>query len=63
MPIGGLIVALFVGWKLDRQMVYDELTNRGTLRSWTFSIYMFLIRWVAPLGITLIFLNELGLFK
>ncbi len=63
MPIGGIIVALFAGWKLDRKMVYDEITNHGTLHSWTFPIFMFLIKWVAPLAIGLIFFNELGFFK
>ncbi len=62
LPVGGFIIALFAGWKLDRQLVRDEVTNRGTLRSWIFPVYIFLIRWVAPLAIVLIFLNELGVF-
>ena len=62
LPVGGFIIALFAGWKLDRQLIRDEVTNRGTLRSWIFPVYIFLIRWVAPLAIVLIFLNELGVF-
>lgn len=62
LPLGGFIICLFTGWKLDRQLVRDEVTNHGTLRSRIFPVYLFLIRWVAPIAIILIFLNELGVF-
>ncbi|MBP5381147.1 MAG: sodium-dependent transporter [Bacteroidaceae bacterium] len=59
LPLGGIIIALFVGWKLSRKLVYDEVTNRNTLRIPLFRIYLFLIRWIAPLAIAVIFVNEL----
>ena len=59
LPLGGIIICLFVGWKLDRQLVYDEVTNRGALRIRFFRLYLFLVRWVAPIAIALIFINEL----
>ena len=62
LPVGGIIIALFTGWKLDRQMVRDEVTNHGTLNSRIFPVYIFILKWLAPLAISLIFLNELGLF-
>ena len=62
LPIGGIIISLFTGWKLDRHMVRDEVTNHGTLKAPLFGLYIFLLRWVAPLAIVLIFLNELGVF-
>lgn len=60
LPIGGIIISLFVGWKLDRRMVKAEVTNNGTLKVPLFKVYIFLLKWVAPLAIVLIFLNELG---
>jgi len=59
MPIGGILICLFTGWYLDRKLVENEVTNNGQLKVPFFRIYMFLIRWVAPLAITLIFINEL----
>ena len=62
LPLGGIIISLFVGWKLDRAAG----AGRGDQPRHPFAplpVYMFLIRWVAPLAIGLIFLNELGLFK
>ncbi|MCR4994343.1 MAG: sodium-dependent transporter [Bacteroidales bacterium] len=61
LPVGGFIIALFTGWKLDRQLVRDEVTNHGMLSSALFPVFMFLIRWAAPIAIVLIFLNELGI--
>ena len=59
MPIGGLLMTLFVGWHLDRRLVEHELTNGGTLSVRLMRPLLVLIRWVAPLGILVIFLNEI----
>ena len=59
LPLGGIIICLFVGWRLDRQLVYNEVTNNGTLRIRLFRLYIFLVRWVSPLAIAVIFINEL----
>lgn len=59
LPVGGIIIALFVGWKLDRQLVYDEVTNHCSVPFRAFPVYRFILRWLAPIAIGLIFLNEL----
>ena len=59
MPAGGLIICLFTGWYLDRKLVYNELTNGGTVLFRMFRVYVFLIRYVVPIAITIIFVNEL----
>lgn len=61
LPLGGIIICLFVGWRLNRQLVYNEVTNNGSLRIRLFRLYIFLVRWVAPLAISIIFINELFL--
>ncbi len=58
-PLGGVLIALFVGWYLDRQLVMDEITNHGKLSIPFVRLFLFLVRWVAPLVIALIFVNEL----
>ena len=59
MPAGGLIICLFTGWYLDRKLVYNELTNGGTVPFRLFRVYIFLIRYVVPIAIAFIFINEL----
>ena len=50
MLIGGQLVVIFVGWKLGRKVVFDELTNGGThpVPVWMLKAILFLIRFVAP---------------
>lgn len=62
MPIGGMLMCIFLGWVVDEKVLRAELTNNGTLRSPYYSTYRFIIRYIAPLCIMLIFANELGLF-
>lgn len=59
MPLGGLLMTFFVGWYLDRRIVVHQLTNGGKLRIPCLGFLLVLIRWIAPLGILVIFLNEL----
>ena len=59
LPLGGLLITLFVGWWLDRKLVQQQLTNGGSITVRTMKPLLFLIRWVVPIGIFLIFLNEL----
>ncbi len=60
LPLGGMLTCLFVGWYIPRQLVYDEFTNNGTLRSTFFSLYLFAVRYVCPICIALVFLHQLG---
>ncbi|MDO4757499.1 MAG: sodium-dependent transporter [Parabacteroides sp.] len=62
LPLGGILVCLFVGWYLKRSLSYDELTNYGLDKAPYFPVYMFLLKYVAPIAILLIFVNELGWF-
>ena len=63
LPLGGLLLALFVGWIVDRKIVDEQLTDFGERRiTLKYPIY-FCIRFVAPVCILLIFLFGLGLLK
>lgn len=59
MPIGALLISIFVGWIMPQREVRDQLTNWGTLPVRLYGVFRFLSRWVAPLGVLLIFINEL----
>ena len=61
LTVGGLLVVLFVGWKMPRADVFDELTNGGTKRRNVrlFNFFYFLIRYVAPVGVAVLILSNL----
>ena len=63
LPLGGLLVCLFVGWYLKRSVSYEELTNYGLDKAPYFPIYMFILKFIAPIAIVLIFVNELGILS
>lgn len=60
LPVAGMFVAIFVSWKLDQKKVREEVTNWGTLRAPYYPLLIFLLRYLTPIGILLVFVNELG---
>ncbi len=46
----GLLIVIFAGWKLGKQVVFEELTNEDQLHipAWLLNTLLFLIRYVAP---------------
>lgn len=61
MTIGGLLFVLFVGWKMRRSDVRDELTSEGLYKTngKLFGVLYFLIRYVAPVVIAIVFISNL----
>ena len=61
LTVGGLLVVLFVGWKMPKADVFDELTNGGTKRRNVrlFNFFYFLIRYIAPVGLLVLILSNL----
>lgn len=62
LPAGGFILAVFVGWIMDKKIVKKQLSNHGKLNVHTMKPIIFCIRYVAPIAIALIFLYVTGLF-
>jgi len=63
MPAGGMFIALFAAWKIKKSDLRDEISSGGKFKIGFFAVYLFLVRYIAPIGIILIFLNQLGLTK
>ena len=59
MPIGGLLIVLFVGWRMKKADVMDELTNGGRLKAGLRRAICFIIRWICPVAIAVIFVSQL----
>ena len=57
LPLGGLAMALFAGWMMSRSSTLAELRlGEGMIyRFWHFAV-----RYVAPLGVMLVFMHGLG---
>jgi NSS family neurotransmitter:Na+ symporter len=58
LPMGGFLVAVFVGWRMTERSVQSELQLRVR---WLYSLWYFLVRYVAPIAILVVFLRAVGL--
>ncbi len=61
LPLGGMLVSIFTGWYLNRKLVENEVTNDGSLKIPFFKLYIFLLKYIVPVFIAAVFINELGL--
>jgi NSS family neurotransmitter:Na+ symporter len=57
LPIGGLMVAIFTGWRLDKQISQEEF-NAGTTMHWLWRPWIFFVKWIAPIAIIAIILQQ-----
>ena len=57
MPIGALLMTIFLGWFFPKVEVKDELSNGGTLKVKAFGLYYFVLRFVAPLALLIIIIS------
>ena len=63
LPIGGFLIVIFVGWYLGKKKFYEEITNGGQKKMRIKVVILFIIKFVAPLAIAVIFIRGLGLFN
>lgn len=63
LPVGGLLISIFAGWVLDKKFYQNEISNGGTLKTPYFRLLVFSLRYLSPVAIGLIFLDQLGVFK
>ncbi|WP_419771226.1 MAG: sodium-dependent transporter [Candidatus Marinarcus sp.] len=61
LPIGGILVAIFVGYVLDKALLRKALLPY--MSETVYKIWLFSIRVLAPVAITLIMLKEIGVIK
>ena len=62
LPVGGFFTCIFVGWKLDRQVLKDQITNNGALKFRIYRTFIFLLRYLCPIVMLMVFLDNLGVF-
>jgi NSS family neurotransmitter:Na+ symporter len=61
LPIGGMIVSIFIGFVLDKEVSRSAIIPH--IGETYYKIWLFIIRYVAPISIILIMLKESGIIK
>jgi len=63
LPIGGLLIAIYTGFILDKKIVQAEMTDEGKRYLTIFKIWYFTIRYIAPVAVLLVFLTKIGVIN
>ena len=58
LPLGSILMCIYVGWILKPSFLQGEITNNGTLKSRLLPVIAFIIRWIAPVLITIIMISQ-----
>ena len=58
MTIGGLLTVIFLGWKMKKSDFMNEYTNNGTVNMELRKIMYFIIKFLAPVAITIILISQ-----
>ncbi|MEE9356449.1 MAG: sodium-dependent transporter [Methylococcaceae bacterium] len=59
LPIGGFFIAIFAGWMMRQRHAAEELDMSE--ESVQFKLWQFLVKYVAPASVFLVFLNVIGI--
>jgi NSS family neurotransmitter:Na+ symporter len=63
LPLGALFISLFVGWKMVRKDIEEEVSNNGTVKIGWIGVFLIFAKVVAPIAIAIVFLNGVGILK
>lgn len=58
LTVGGLLTVIFLGWKMKKTDFYDEYTNGGKVNMGLRKIIYFIIKFIAPVAITVILITQ-----
>lgn len=63
LPLGGLLVCIFVGWVWGTKNAVKEIESDGLYEFKYKGLYDFIVKLLAPAAIVVIFLNSMGFLK
>jgi len=65
LPLGGLLICVFVGWVWGVKPALQEMSSGATrfAKGFEGKVWTFLVRYVAPIAVSLVFLYSIGVIK
>lgn len=61
LPLGSLLISIFVGYRIPKNILEDEFFQGSTVKKSLFKTWYYLMRYVIPAGILLVFMRSLGI--
>ena len=56
LPLGGMLIAIFVGWFMKESLIKDEI---GQINPIVYKLWRFFVKFVAPTCVAYIFLSQI----
>lgn len=64
LPVGGLLITIFIGYFVKKEDLAKELSNNGTLNNERLiKAYRVIVRYITPVLLIIVFLNSIGIIK
>lgn len=63
LPVGAFFITIFAGWVFGKERFRGQVTSGGLYNTAIYPVVLFIVRFVAPVVIALIFLSKAGLLK
>lgn len=63
MPLGVLLISIFVSHKIEKSTLREELLQHSRLGATAFNIWLFIMKYIIPLVIILVFLDITGILN
>jgi NSS family neurotransmitter:Na+ symporter len=64
LPVGGILICLFVGWRLGERVIIEEASNGGRIRNQLLlKVFTIIVQYIAPIAIIIVLLSGLGLIR
>ncbi|MBR4483142.1 MAG: sodium-dependent transporter, partial [Paludibacteraceae bacterium] len=58
LPVGGVLISVFVGWRLDRKVVASQLKVESPKQYKLLSVYIFFLRYIVPVTVGGVFASQ-----
>ncbi|ABW20130.1 sodium-dependent transporter [Alkaliphilus oremlandii] len=63
LPLGGMLMCIFIGWVWGLENAIKEASNEGKLAFKLAPVWGFLVKYIAPLAVLIVFLQSSGILK
>src|SRR5690554_2720317 len=57
LPLGGLLIIIFIGWFAKKDIVISQITNNKTFFIKGFNIYFFMVKYIIPIVLSMFIIN------
>ncbi len=63
MPLGALLISIFIPLKISKTELFEEMKQGSKVGRTFFNIWFYLLKYLTPVAIIIVFLDALGVFN